>query len=1306
MKQTYRLLSGVLLFILLLILSTSSLHAQSIVVSEYNYAPDPKNQFTELLVIQDNLSIVGFTLHDNTANLDQWQSGIRFKDISLWKNLRAGTIIVINHRVNGNVTDLSKADGYIEVEADDLNVFDTLTFPSGDNWKSLSLIISQNADIVQILDASGNHVHALSHGTNIGYYATLPQPKLQHQGTITGYVRVYPGKDTVDYSGSGTKTYESTTNGTKGLPNRGASASDDLNSGFWRFIRQPRWYVNPSLIFTLTGDNVHLSWIPSADNFPSDHTQGYIVLFAPETSVHSDNSVPKDGMSYTVGAKIGGWTVLANILSNDATSFDYIIPNMPCYLNYKFRVVSFRYSQDETDNASMSANSAFARGRSYFEGFDGNTIVEKTATEFPDISASGQLSFCSGKSVTLSTTMTGVPLQWTKNNSDIPGETGNSLLVNTSGIYRVRALLSNGCSAESESKEVKVSSPPIAQITASSLLLCLGDSISLFAGSADSYEWIKDGVTIPSETNQTYYAKTIGSYKVIVKNSEGCADTSEPSVITARSISYSFFPDQLDFGNLIDCQSSKLDSVKVQNDTREDIRFETITISKGYSLVSPTLPVTIRDGKTLTFVFRFTPQKSDTTTGYADFVVTPCNVARRITFTGSKDITKVSLSTSSIDFGTILSCDNTGRDTTIEITNNGTTDLVISGRSVTPAAGYSLVNNISFPKTAKPGEKIPITINFSSGNDGTFSSELAISYTIGTCNDTLRVKLQGIITTPVFTTNLQNIDFIPLQACDSLRDTTIVLTNPGLIPLVISKPSSNPNIQFLNLPLVINPNLSAKLRVRFQPISQVNITGDIIPIVADKCNSTTNFTINGSKQGTTFSLSSTDIDFGDVTNCSQSTLTQSISLKIDGLSIGTKVSTVTVPKQFSIDLSNGQSVTDLQQITLSFTPTTIGEFADSIGITFEPCSIVKFVKVHGRRISTEYTITSLLTDFGTVDTGTISAQQTVEIKNTGDAPFHLSSIDGILPPFLLVNSSKPYPVTLGIDESILLTFTYSPVKDVHDSIPLKFIVDKPCDTFQIASLVGTGKVEPPPPPPDTIRTSVSLKIANGTASVGSKVLFPITIASSDIALSKTYKMSTDISYNPRLLMPKAVRIGGDQDGFVASFADVIPGQTRLTIENPDGVNSTKFINPGTLAEFECEALLGDQLTTNLTFSNETFSRLALSTVSITEVSGSFILSGDCALDSRKVAVGGYVTLSLKSNAPDNIELEFETVSEERTLLLLYSSIGSLIERIIDQPLKYGKHSINISISSITDGIYYAVLRSGTSVKVLPIIIQN
>lgn len=63
-----------------------------------------------------------------------------------------------------------------------------------------------------------------------------------------------------------------------------------------------------------------------------------------------------------------------------------------------------------------------------------------------------------------------------------------------------------------------------------------GSSLKLRANSvhAASYQWIKDGVTIPSATQQEYVALLPGTYTVISFNTEGCAsDISAPLILTS-----------------------------------------------------------------------------------------------------------------------------------------------------------------------------------------------------------------------------------------------------------------------------------------------------------------------------------------------------------------------------------------------------------------------------------------------------------------------------------------------------------------------------------------------------------------------------------------------------------------------------------------------------------------------------------------------------------------------------------------------------------------------------------------------------
>ncbi|MBK9248315.1 MAG: choice-of-anchor D domain-containing protein [Ignavibacteria bacterium] len=1299
----------------------SSVRAQDIVVSEYSdFNGVPDGEWTEILVVKDNLTIVGYTFRDNVTNFDTWNGCVRFKDVPMWRNLRAGTVIVIQHRLQQNplyIVNKSYVDGHIEVEANDWSVFDSLGI-IGQEWKLLGVLsISQARDIIQITNEAGTHVHALSHGSNTGNdYNNLPQPKLQHPSSISAgnLVRVYPGATIADYSGSGTKTLASApipSNASKGFPNFGATANDILNSQFWRTTRQPLW-TSPTLTTTVVGGNtVKLSWNAMTDPNQSDNIQGYLVLFALETQSDT-NKVPQDGKNYAPGETIGDWRVLAN-LSSTVTTYDDAIPTMTCGLNYKYRVFAFRYTKDDLEDAVISTDTKYGRGRAYNETNYASAIAVKIAPVKPDITASGPLSFCIGKNVTLSTATTaGLTFQWSRNGADIPGATTNSIIASTAGQYRVRATNAVNCTTESDPKEVIILAKPTAVITAGSLFLCSGDTVSLTSDPATSYEWIKDGVTITAQTGQIHRASSAGAYRVIVKNADGCADTSQITTLTQRVVTYSFNKPDIDFGKLNDCQSSATQPIILTNTSNESITIDNISATPGFGYVSPSLPITLQKGQSQTLTFQFTPQISGTSSGTATFVASPCGVKQTIQLKGSKDVTKVVLGVTSFDFGRILSCENTGRDTNIWVYNRGNSDLEITGRRLGNSTGYNLLNNINLPKIVKPGDSAMIGITFNPPSAGSYFSILIVDYKFGVCTDSLIANLQGIVVTPSFSADITDITFPLIQACDPPRDTVITLTNPGSDTLKITTQPTDPNVVFIGLPVTIPPKQTAQLRVRFQPQSFGAVTALSIPIIADKCNATVILKISGSKQGTTFKFSEErNLNFGDMSYCSAIQFKQTVRLTITGATGAEKVSKIIANPPFSFtSLKEGDAVKDGDIIELQFAPSAIGDFRDTVFVVFEPCGEQRAIPVRGRRLSTLFTANTNPTDFATIDSG-LTSDKVVTIRNTGTSDLQIKRIDGVTPPFSVVSMTATLPAILKTNETMDVTIRYAPLTASRDSVLMKFIIDRPCDTNSVITLLGLGKVNAPPPPADTIPTTATIQIGSGTANVGERVTLPLTISSTDIQLSRIFRFAIDVTYNPRLLMPRAVRVGAAQTGFTASYADVTPGQTTITVSHPDGVAATQFIQPGAFAELECEALLGDELTTPLTVSNPNISRSVLPTANkkptiILGAAGTFTLSGDCALDSRRVRIGGNVTLLQRASTSEVLELEFETVSEDHTSLAVYSSLGMLTREIYNGPLLSGNHSVQLELNGISGGAYYVVMRTGTSVSVLPVIIEK
>ncbi len=342
-----------------------------IVVSSYYNATDPRDEWTELLVISDNLDLRNYTLRDNNSDQNSWQPEITFRNIDYWNHLRAGTIIRLWHRpVNSSGTahsqDESKADGYIELLLNNTNYFSGGSFGTAPSWAGASMNIGGTGDIVQLRNAANIHVHALAHKNTPGSdYNPLPLPKLCHTAALSSdqTLSVCPGSEINEYGvltpREGT-SYSAAANGsqTPGLPNT-CSTSSTANENYWRSLRQPDW-VNPtgSGVYTPGNTGVTLSWNACEDAWPDDNTTGYIILR------NTDNSfvAPTDGTSYTVGDYIGAAVVAGIVNGSQTNTFTDPTP-APCDGVVYYRIYAFRFSQDENQGNGYHP----ARGTAYNE---------------------------------------------------------------------------------------------------------------------------------------------------------------------------------------------------------------------------------------------------------------------------------------------------------------------------------------------------------------------------------------------------------------------------------------------------------------------------------------------------------------------------------------------------------------------------------------------------------------------------------------------------------------------------------------------------------------------------------------------------------------------------------------------------------------------------------------------------------------------------------------------------------------------------------------------------------------------------
>lgn len=165
------------------------------------------------------------------------------------------------------------------------------------------------------------------------------------------------------------------------------------------------------------------------------------------------------------------------------------------------------------------------------------TFVVNDKPSIPTISHNTPITFCAGESVVLSSTLAN-SYQWNLNGTPISGANSANYVATTAGNYSVTVSNVSGCSATSAPTTVIVNAlPGVPTITASGATsFCIGGNVTLTSSAANSFQWYKDGVIINGETGLTHLATTSGDYTVVIKNVNGCSNTSLSKVVTVNPL--------------------------------------------------------------------------------------------------------------------------------------------------------------------------------------------------------------------------------------------------------------------------------------------------------------------------------------------------------------------------------------------------------------------------------------------------------------------------------------------------------------------------------------------------------------------------------------------------------------------------------------------------------------------------------------------------------------------------------------------------------------------------------------------------
>ncbi len=165
-----------------------------------------------------------------------------------------------------------------------------------------------------------------------------------------------------------------------------------------------------------------------------------------------------------------------------------------------------------------------------------NVVTVNALPVVPVLTPGFDQSLCDGQSVTLRTTGNFQQYQWQNNLSDLSGQTADSLIVATTGNYRLVVTNAAGCSRISDDVNLTFQPVPNTPVLAAvgSLVFCDGGQVKLHAGGT-VVQWYRNGQAFGSPSDTLIVANS-GNYRGRVTLPSGCFSESTELTVQVNAL--------------------------------------------------------------------------------------------------------------------------------------------------------------------------------------------------------------------------------------------------------------------------------------------------------------------------------------------------------------------------------------------------------------------------------------------------------------------------------------------------------------------------------------------------------------------------------------------------------------------------------------------------------------------------------------------------------------------------------------------------------------------------------------------------
>ncbi len=299
-------------------------------------------------------------------------------------------------------------------------------------------------------------------------------------------------------------------------------------------------------------------------------------------------------------------------------------------------------------------------------------------------------------------------------------------------------LVSQGCGAgqlNAPSNTTASNTPELSITTANLPDGTVGASYSAalaVTGGSPPYTWslaagqLPGGLALSSSGTITGSPTAAGSYSFTVQaaDADGLkASRSLSTSVASSSSQLGVSPSSLSFGS-VTVGTSHQQAVTLDNTGGNSVTVSQATITGGgFSLNSPSLPLTLASGQSATLIVVFAPAAAGSTTGTVAIVSTATNSPATIALSGTGATSLLSVKPTSGEFGTVVISESSTLP--IVLSNTGAASITVSGVTIS-GTGFT-VSGISVPLTLAAGENATVSVTFAPTTAGNFNGSVSVA---------------------------------------------------------------------------------------------------------------------------------------------------------------------------------------------------------------------------------------------------------------------------------------------------------------------------------------------------------------------------------------------------------------------------------------------------------------------------------------------------------------------------------------------------------------------------------------------------